>query len=1183
MRLALFACLLSTVSFAQEFRGTFSGMVTDAQGGAIAKARIVATEVRTGAKSETYSEASGAFAIPFLAVGEYEVSAELAGFKKFVRQGVALGMGQHPVIDIRLDVGTVSESVTVMEDAPLIESANASVGQVITAAEVEDFPLAGRTPLMLAQLALGVVSTGQEPGQSVRPFDNNTPASFSLGGAPGGINELLYNGSPNAGFTNQIAYSPPQDSVLQVRVNAFESDASFGHTGGGTANQITKGGTNSLHGAASEFFQNANLNANTFFFNKAGVPRPMSHHNQYGVSAGAPVRIPGLFNGRNRVFWFFAWEGIQAALPDNSPLQTSNPVNFTTVPTAAQRQGDFSGLLKANAPGTDYSIYDPASATQSGSQITRRPFPGNIIPASRLNPVALKYLEFYPLPNTPGRIDGFQNYLVSISDKDGYDNELGRLDFNISDKHKLSFDARHSHRAQINKYNYFGNGSTGQDLFRTNQGASLDNVYTITPSVVLDVRANWTRFIQTYGTGADGRDPGAVGFPAYLANNATELRMPEIIFTSTSVTAGSAASYESLFTRTGGADTWDSFQLFGILIKIRGNHTFKTGADARNYRWSRATPGFSTGAFTFSTNWTRGPQTNSAASPLGQDLASFLLGLPASGNYPINSSSTTGIKYAALFLQDDWRARNDLTLNLGLRWEHETPATERFNRAINGFDPTASNPVSAPAAAAYAANPIAAPAPAKFQALGGLTFPTASDPYIYHTKSSVFSPRVGFAWTPRQLGRQTVLRGGLGMFVMPVGISGNGQTNGTVTLNQQGFSQTTQFVATNDNYLTSAGTLSNPFPNGIVKPAGSTGGTGTYLGQAITFYNTGVRNGYSLRWCFGVQRQLPAKMVLEVVYIGNHAVRLPITTQLDYIPRQYLSTSPVRDQTTINLLGASVANPFRGLLPNSSSQNGATVSRQQLLIPFPQYPVPGTPASTSNGVVMQGNPAGGSYFHSLNVRLQKRFTNGLTFINNFSWNKLVDHLAYLNDSDTAPEKRISSDSRPLRNVLAGTYELPIGRRKRFDPHSRLGNALVGGWKLNGMLTFQIGPPLTGWGNVIYYGGPINFNTHQPDGVALDITRFERASNQQLSSNVRTFNTQYGNLRRDMTKNVDLSMSKSFSLGEPRYLQVRFETFNSTNRVTFGAPNISPTASNFAVIATQANAPRTLQLGMRLVW
>jgi hypothetical protein len=324
-------------------------------------------------------------------------------------------------------------------------------------------------------------------------------------------------------------------------------------------------------------------------------------------------------------------------------------------------------------------------------------------------------------------------------------------------------------------------------------------------------------------------------------------------------------------------------------------------------------------------------------------------------------------------------------------------------------------------------------------------------------------------------------------------------------------------------------------------------------------------------------------MVLEVVYIGNHGVHLPITTQLDYIPRQYLSTSPSRDQNTINLLGGSVANPFKGLLPNSSSLNGSTVALQQLLIPFPQYPAPGPPTSTSNGVVMQGNTPGSSYFQSLNVRLQKRLTNGLTLINNFVYSKLIDRLAYLNDSDPEPEKRVSSDSRPLREIVAATYDLPIGRNQRIDLRSRLGNTLVGEWKLNAMLTLQSGPVLGTWGNVIYLGGPLNLQQHQPNGVAFDTTRFNTASSQQLSDNIRTFDTQFGNLRRDPTKNVDMSMSKNFPIKEKKYLQIRIETFNTANRVTFGEPNISPTSSAFGMISTQVNSPRAVQLGVRLVW
>jgi hypothetical protein len=320
-------------------------------------------------------------------------------------------------------------------------------------------------------------------------------------------------------------------------------------------------------------------------------------------------------------------------------------------------------------------------------------------------------------------------------------------------------------------------------------------------------------------------------------------------------------------------------------------------------------------------------------------------------------------------------------------------------------------------------------------------------------------------------------------------------------------------------------------------------------------------------------------MVVEVAYIGNRNVHLSGAIQLDAVPRQYLSTSPSRDTAVVNLLTGAVPNPFKGLLPNSTSLNGSTVALQQLLIPFPQYPVG---SGTSNGMVLSGATAFSSYYSSLNVRLQKRLTNGMTLINNFIWSKEVERTSYLNDTDPVPENKIGTLSRPFREVLAMSYELPFGRGKRFDVRNRIGNAVVGGWAFNGTLTLQSGPPIA-WGNVIYYGGPLHLNNHEPDGNAFDITQFNRVSAQQLANNIRTFGSQFDNLRRDPTKNLDLSAAKKFVIHEATYLQIRFETFNTTNRVTFGPPNVTPTSATFGQTLTQANTPRRLQVGARLVW
>jgi hypothetical protein len=1188
-KLFLIPLILSAASFAQDVRGTFSGTVTDQQGAAVAKAKIIATETQTGTKTSAISGDSGAYTLPFLAPGKYDIAAEASGFKKSVRQGLTLNAGAHPVIDIHLEIGSINQAVTVTAESPLITASNASIGQVITTREVEDLPVNGRTPLMLANLAMGVVSTF-EPGP-VRPFDNGAPTSVSLGGAPSGTNETLLDGAPDAGFGNALAYSPPQDAVSEVRVNAFESNAAYGHTGGGTLNQVTKSGTNSFHGSLYEFNQTSFLDANSFFTNKAGQPRPPYHYNQYGVSAGGPVWIPKLYNGKNRVFWFFAYEGLKDSDPANSPLETGNPVNFATVPTQAERNGDFSALLKLNTPKSNYTIFNPYTGTQSGSTITRQPFPNNVIPPNLLNPVSQAILKYYPLPNAPGKSDGSQNYIVNAIDTDTYDNELGRLDLNITDKDKLFFDARHNDRIQL-KNPYFPNISQGNYLYRINQGAVADNVYSLSPTLVLDVRANWTRYIEVHANPSDGFDVTTLGFPAYVRDSSQTPQFPVINMSSCSVSAGSEASFQCLGYNGDGSNTYDAYQLYGNLTKIRGNHTFQFGPDIRDYRWSAATKGNSSGGFTFNTNWTNGPASNAAASPFGQDFAALLLGLPTSGSYDNNAQSTVRQQYYSAYIQDDWRAKSNLTLNLGLRFEHETPITERYNRAVNGFNPGAVNPISSAAQAAYAAayaagaytkTSLVPPTPNQFSALGALNFATANDPFVYHTESSTLSPRFGFAWSPALLGSGTVVRGGFGIFVSPIEVLDNGSSSTVPTLPQQGYSQTTQFTATNNNFLSPANMLSNPFPSGIL-PQNYSLGPGTFLGQSISFFNPHVRNPYDIRWNLSIQRQLPGQMVLEVAYIGNHAVHLPITTQFDSIPRQYLSASSTRDDAAVANLTGTVTNPFKGLLPNSSNLNGSSVALQQLLIPFPQYPVG---SGTTNGLQMAGNGAGSSYYQSLDVRLQKRYTNGLTLINNFIYESLINRLQYLNDSDSAPVKSVSNDSRPLREVLAAVYDLPIGRGKSLDFHSGWANALLGGWELSGDITFQSGPPLS-WGDVVYYGGPLNYNAHHLNGNAFDINQFAIGSSLQpvqnsIPTNVRTFNLMFNNLRRDPTKNLDLSAIKKFIFRERTYFELRFETYNTTNHVTLGGPQLSPTNASFGLISTQANTPRRVQLGARLVW
>jgi hypothetical protein len=1145
--------VLLAISFgltAQEFRSTISGSVTDPQNTAIGSAKIEATELRTGVKSTTATDNLGQYTLPFLRPGEYAVTAEANGFKRAIRANLPVGPGDHPVVDFRLELGAVTQSVSVTSEVPLLETANASTGQTIATQQVEDFPLNGRTPMMLAQLALGVIQSGA-PG-AVHPFDNGGAAGFSMSGAATQNNELLLDGSANETWDKRLTYSPPQDAVEEVRVRAFDADASYGHTGGGMAEQITKSGTNSLHGSAYDFNQVTTLSANGFFNNRNGLKISPNIYNQYGMSAGGPLYVPKVYNGKNKIFWFFAYEGIRWDTPI-SPL--------TTVPTAAERTGDLSALLKA---GSQYQIYDPYSGTPQGNLIQRTPIPNNIIPANELNPVALAVLKYFPMPNLPGRSDGLNNFGNSISNKEYFDNELSRADFNISDRNKLFWTFRHNYRHNDTNRNFgFDNPAVGNSLSRLNWGSTLDDVHSFSPATAANIRLNWTRFVERHWQSSIGFDPSILGLPSYIASNAQMLSMPAFVFSGN----GGSSTFQNLSDNDATSmNPYDIFQVFGDVSTVKGNHTLKAGIDAREYRLSGINYGLNqAGSFTFSTAWNNGPYTTSAASPLGQELAAFLMGLPSSGSYSQNAYYTVNTKYFSGFVQDDWRVRNNLTLNLGLRFEHELPETERFNRMADGFNPTAANSASAAAAAAYAANPIPQIPPSAFQALGGLTFAGASNPAAYSSRSKIFSPRFGVSWTPSRLGHNTVLRAGFGVFTYPIVVP---------VPNQPGFSQTTQFVATNDNYQSPAATLSNPFPGGIFKPAGSSLGPSTFLGQSVAFLNPNMVNPYSIRWDFSIERQLLHDMVVEAAYIGNHSVHIGINQNLDYIPPQYLSTSPVRDNNVINLLGSSVPNPFYGLVPNSTTLNGKTVALSALLVPFPQF---GT-----NGVTEQTNNEGSSYYESLNVRVEKRMSHGLSFIENFVWSKLMAETVQLNPF-SPPQKQIASDNRGLHNVVAATYHLPIGHGQWLSPSSKLADMVVGGWVVNAIYSRQLGAPLNWSGDMLYYGGNLNLHSRQVDGAAFDTTRFNTVSSQQLANNVRTFPTMFANLLQDGNNNLDFSMLKEFFIKERMKLQVRFEAFNALNHPTFGAPNLSATSSSFGLITSQANTPRTIQLGARLAW
>jgi hypothetical protein len=1138
-RLSAILFILAGLLPAQEFRSTVTGMVTDASGAGVPNAKITAVKTDTNSRFETVSGPEGNYTLPFLPPGPYRVTAAAQGFKKYEHGGIQIGTNERVAENIRLEVGATSESVTVTADAPILTSATASAGQVITTREVESLPMNGNSPLALARNALGVIPKQKHLLNEVKPYDTASAVDISLGGANAGSNEYLLDGVPNmSSASRQGGFSPSMDAVSEVKVELFNSDAAYGDTLGGTVNLVTKNGTNEFHGTLYEFNKTSALASNQFFLNAARQKQSVTRSNQYGGTVGGPVRIPKVFNGKDKLFFFMAYEGYK----DSSPGVTT-----TAVATAAERTGDFSALLGV---GSGYQLYDPNTAVLASGKITRQPFSGNIIPSSRLNAISKAYLNYMPQPNQAGKATGENNYVVATPSINNFTSWVGRSDLNLGSKSKLFFSLHESTYTAATS-DVFQTMATGQFSGMDLWGGLLDYVYTVTPTLVVDSRFGYTRSYSSSYIKSAGFDPTTLGFPGYMSANSLRLAMPRVAFSD---------SYAGFSTSPGSITPFVSYQWMTSVTKIFGRHALKAGVDLRRYDANSLSPGYSSGTFTFGKDWVTAG-TGASAQPFGASMATFMMGMPTGGQYDVNTGYAYRSYLFGYYVQDDWRVGHTLTVNAGLRIEHETPITERYNRIVNGFNPTAANSVAAAAATAYAKSPISQLAASSFSALGGLSYASANQRSGYSLPAFFPSPRVGITWSPDKLHGKTVFRGGFGIFNNSIGAYLTGPTTG--------FSQTTTLVPTNDSYLTPYATFANPYPAGISQPAGSANGINSNLGNGISFYTSDITNPYSVRWNFDIQQQLNANTMLQVGYIGNKQVHGTISNAVSSTPLlAFLSRSPTRDQATINALGAVVANPFAGLLPGTSI-NGSTITTSTLLQAYPQF----------SGVTQSNSNPGWGTFNALNVMLQRRFSQGLRATVNYQHSRQLSSWQ-ANAGDYRLDYGVTSGDFPNHLAITGTYDMPFGHGKRLlSSANRALDALVGGWTLNTVYTWECGGALS-WGNLVYYGGPLNMAPRNLT-AAFDVTRFERSSSMQLASNYRTFPQMFNNLRSDAANNLDLSLLKNFRIGERIGAQLRFETFNTLNRTQFAAPNVSPTSSAFGTITSQANTSRQIQMGLKL--
>lgn len=761
--------VLSSAAAAQENRATITGAVTDQSNAAMPGVRVEAMNVDTGVPYPTVTNDAGVYSIPLVPSGNYQLTATLDGFQTATRRGVQVRAGERVQADFKMQVGAVSETLTVTAQAPLLETATASRGAVVSTEQVNDLPIMVRTAVLFATLTPGVQFTGNGGAplaSAVRPFDQSgLGGNIRINGGRSGRNNSLLNG-----MDNSTSYSPPPDAISEVRVQTNDVAAEFGHTGGGTVNVNLKSGTNRFHGSTYYYYQDENLKANTYTNKVAHLPNPPIVWREPGVELDGPVWIPHVYDGRNRTFFMFSWERIQDSLP--------NPATYR-VPTELERLGDFS---QTRVNGQPITLYDPLNVVNG----VRQPIPGNDLRnlGRPLSPAALVMLKYFPLPNQPLDAVGNNFNPGANPQTDLYDVFSSQVDQVLNTSNRLIGTYGQGNRSQHQSYNGVETpASAGYYHERNSRLTGLVWTSVLSPSTVLNVRTGFNRIealMDPYGNAFGTAGLRSLGWPSSLINQLQTPSFPSISFcpnttcSATTVLAQAAqaggtplpnGTYMTVggFTGFGGPTAGQGYSLTdnrvrtvtGSVTKVIGRHSVKTGA-----LWDHSTASSiakAVASFQFSPVFTQeNPAVNVATQ--GNSFADFLLGYPGvptgvltNFGVPQQFSSFFSKNYLVTYVQDDWRVSSRLTLNMGLRWDYESPSVERSNSQTAGFDRSVQYTVNGKAMT------------------GGLQFVTDANPFAAPRDLNNFQPRLGAAY---QVNEKTVVRGGAALFYLPATVQG---------------------------------------------------------------------------------------------------------------------------------------------------------------------------------------------------------------------------------------------------------------------------------------------------------------------------------------------------------------------------------------------------------------------------
>jgi hypothetical protein len=1228
LMIALAFVSLATYAVGQETRATITGQVTDPTGAIVPNASINVVNMDTGFTTTVKSNGDGDYTVPFLLPGNYKVSVELAGFKSYVHTGLVVQTEQTLTENVVLQVGNVTESITVTAGSPLVDTADANTGESLTSEQVMDLPSNGRSPLGFAHLEYGAVAKGKHSMSQVTPFGNSTADDFSLGGGASSSNELLLNGVPNMEDSSRTAgYSPQLDAVDAVHVDEFAANAALGDTSGGFVNITTKGGTNELHGTASEYYNGSRPFEALPYFTSPGTTITSTHFNQFGGTVGGPIYIPHLIHGRDKLFFFYAFEGYIG----NSPATT-----ITSVPTAAERQGDFAATVGYNSSDQLYNPYTPSSyaTTQVSGKWVRQAIPNNCLGAAAttysasdcpsnagltIDPVAAAYMKLIPLPNYTGssaKPDGEDNFYAYDPTSNNYKSNQGRFDYNVTNSDKLYVEG---HRSQYNQTsaNIFSNDLSGSYSSIILWGGQVDNVKTFTPTASFETRLGFSRYETFGGPNSLGQSPTSLGFSGNLAQDSTALALPYLTFSD-------GAAVPSLSANPANQEYFDDIQLFASFNKTWGRHSVKFGVDIRSNKDSAVSPGAANGTFAFNSGTTslvsESPNyaTDEIKQPFGSSLALFALGLPTSGSFNIAQQYQYDNWYRGVFAQDDWKALHNLTFSIGVRFERETPLVESNNKMVQNWYPYLSNATTSGSTTSYSTQYAAdnttitgtscngspcvnyLPVAASFNASGGTEYATPGNRSPYYPAGLYVSPRIGFSYAPDFFHGTMAIRGGVGIYVSPF----NDYTAG----NSYGFTQSTTMNITNsscnqgyapitnmDNAFpttavtNASGTCANSV-NPIQPPLANIEGANAQLGSSMGQYAP-VKIPYGEKFNLDIQKQFAHNWLAEIGGIRVLQIHNSYTNsvyQAPFLP--YLSHTPNADSAQAlavsDAMAVKVTNPFLGTMPsftnpatgtvvaNTTGLNtGATDSVSSLLQAYPEY------SSITEALV----PGATLKFDALMARLDKRMSNGLEFGVNYIWSRQLGTTTQLNAGGPLWYGETSSDFPQHISVIA-IYQLPFGRGHTFA--NNINTALdeaIGGWEVTGIYQYLSGTPL-GWSNVNYSGTFSGFanHPHYTHGPSFSSAGFDTVSADQPGSwNFRTFPPDL--LREDPTNNFDFSTLKNFTIWERVRLQPRVDCFNCLNHAQMSNANTTPTSASFGDITSELNTNRTLQGGVHILF